>query len=223
MPLVMSASIAKLAEALCAAQGEMAPAKKNASNPHFRSTYADLASCYEASRPAMVRHGLSTVQLPGRRDDGTTTLTTMLLHVSGEFIGEEAGVKVAETAQAVGSAMTYLRRYAYSAMIGLATEDDDGVAASPQPRHDAPAERRAAPQEAAPPPASADRNDPPCPKCKGAMWDNRVGKKNPKSPDYKCRDKSCDGVIWPPRGSSSRPEPTAVPAPYATESEEIPF
>ncbi len=213
----------EIAAALVKAQRAFGPALKTSSNPHFKSRYADLASCYEASRPAMVRHGLSTVQLPGRRDDGTTTLTTMLLHVSGEFIGEEAGVKVAETAQAVGSAMTYLRRYAYSAMIGLATEDDDGVAASPQPRHDAPAERRAAPQEAAPPPASADRNDPPCPKCKGAMWDNRVGKKNPKSPDFKCRDKACDGVIWPPRSSSSRPEPAAAPAPYATESEEIPF
>jgi hypothetical protein len=38
-----------------------------------------------------------------------------------------------------------------------------------------------------------------CPKCGGKMWDNRVGKKNPKAPDFKCRDKSCDGVIWPPK------------------------
>lgn len=39
-----------------------------------------------------------------------------------------------------------------------------------------------------------------CPKCKGAMWDNRVGKKNPKAPDHKCKSPSCDGVVWPPRG-----------------------
>lgn len=39
-----------------------------------------------------------------------------------------------------------------------------------------------------------------CPTCAGAMWDNRVGKKNPKSPDFKCKNSSCDGVIWPPRG-----------------------
>jgi hypothetical protein len=39
-----------------------------------------------------------------------------------------------------------------------------------------------------------------CQKCGGDMWDNRVGKKNPKAPDYKCKDKNCDGVIWPPKG-----------------------
>ena len=40
---------------------------------------------------------------------------------------------------------------------------------------------------------------PPCPKCGGRMWDNRLSKRNPKAPDYKCRDRSCDGVIWPAR------------------------
>jgi len=40
---------------------------------------------------------------------------------------------------------------------------------------------------------------PSCPKCGGAMWDNREGKRNPKAPDFKCKDRSCDGVIWPPR------------------------
>jgi hypothetical protein len=38
-----------------------------------------------------------------------------------------------------------------------------------------------------------------CPKCGGRMWDNRLTKRNPKAPDYKCRDRSCDGVIWPAR------------------------
>jgi hypothetical protein len=38
-----------------------------------------------------------------------------------------------------------------------------------------------------------------CPKCGGPCWDNRVGKRNPRAPDFKCRDKSCDGVIWPPK------------------------
>ena len=42
-----------------------------------------------------------------------------------------------------------------------------------------------------------------CPKCEGEMWDNRVGKKNPKAPDFKCKDKDCDGVIWPPRGAKA--------------------
>ena len=61
---------------------------------------------------------------------------------------------------------------------------------------------------------------PTCPKCSGDMWDNRVGKRNPKAPDYKCKDRECDGVIWPPRdavgiatpaapGSESAPAPAA--------------
>ncbi len=49
---------------------------------------------------------------------------------------------------------------------------------------------------------------PACPKCGGRMWDNRIGKRNPKAPNFKCRDRSCDGVIWPPKGTKSeKPEP----------------
>ena len=50
---------------------------------------------------------------------------------------------------------------------------------------------------------------PTCPKCQGEMWDNRVGKKNPKAPDFKCKDRSCDGVVWPPRDAAAKP---AAPA-----------
>ena len=52
-------------------------------------------------------------------------------------------------------------------------------------------------------------NEPNCPVCEGPMWDNREGKKNPRAPDYKCKDKSCDGVIWPPRGGGSRSSPAS--------------
>lgn len=225
---VMSPTIGKLAEALAIAQGQFELAKKNATNPHLKSRYADLASCYEASRSVLSKCGLAVVQLPGRREDGTTTLMTVLLHASGEWLGEEAGVKIAqETPQTVGSALTYLRRYAYSSALGLATEDDDGVAAtshaappasagtshradvSPTPR-----DERPTPQ----PPAatSSDRNDPSCPICQGQMWDNRKrkaeGSMSAKAPDFKCRDKACEGVIWPPRSSSkARPAPPPPP------------
>ena len=47
--------------------------------------------------------------------------------------------------------------------------------------------------------ASLPSDVPPCPKCGGKMWDNRLGKRNPKAPDFKCRDRDCDGVIWPPK------------------------
>lgn len=57
-----------------------------------------------------------------------------------------------------------------------------------------------------------------CPKCGSAMFDNRLSKRNPKAPDFKCRDKSCDGVIWPPRGKQP---PKEIPgnAPWEDEQE----
>lgn len=73
-----------------------------------------------------------------------------------------------------------------------------------------------------------------CPKCQGHMWDNRKTKLNPKQPDFKCKDKQCDGVIWPPRDGASRmPQPSVKPVatsgkepyslggplPYETESQ----
>jgi hypothetical protein len=44
-------------------------------------------------------------------------------------------------------------------------------------------------------------DEPSCPKCGGRMWDNRLSKRNPKAPDYKCRNRSCDGVIWPAKAA----------------------
>ena len=53
-------------------------------------------------------------------------------------------------------------------------------------------------------------DEPSCPKCGGRMWDNRMSKRNPKAPDYKCRSRSCDGVVWPSRGTAARPESDSV-------------
>lgn len=79
--------------------------------------------------------------------------------------------------------------------------------------------------------------EPKCPICHGKMWDNRETKKNPKAPDFKCRDKQCEGVIWPPKNLPAAgprmPQPSAKPVatqgkepyssgpalPYETESE----
>jgi hypothetical protein len=56
--------------------------------------------------------------------------------------------------------------------------------------------------------AASPTSTPVCPKCGGPMWDNREGKKNPKAPDYKCKDKGCDGVIWPAKAPAA---PNGVP------------
>jgi hypothetical protein len=65
---------------------------------------------------------------------------------------------------------------------------------------------------------SSDESDPLCPKCEGRMWDNRLTKRNPKAPDFKCRDRSCDGVIWPPKGDKAEKG-----AATAADESEIPF
>jgi hypothetical protein len=80
-------------------------------------------------------------------------------------------------------------------------------------------------EKAATPLAGGDQT---CPKCGGRMWDNRLTKRNPKAPDYKCRDRACDGVIWPPKteapSASAKPGRESEQGPrHAPENEEIPF
>lgn len=65
---------------------------------------------------------------------------------------------------------------------------------------------------------SSNMSDLSCPKCGGAVWDNRETKRSPKAPDYKCQNRNCDGVIWPPRDqarggnkSSAQPRPQQYP------------
>jgi hypothetical protein len=131
-----SATITELAKAICKAQGKMKHAIKDANNPFFRSKYADLASVVEASRPALVENGLSVVQYTQGN-----VLYTMLLHSSGEWIRghielkpmrqvKDTGWVASEDPQSYGSCITYARRYAMAAITGVATEDDDGNAAT---------------------------------------------------------------------------------------------
>lgn len=122
-----SDSITKLAEALSAFQGELKPAKKDEVNPFFKSKYADLASIYEVIREPLAKHGLSVAQLPYVWNDDKVILTTMLLHSSGEWLSSELLVTPvkANDPQSMGSALTYARRYALGAILGVAAEEDD--------------------------------------------------------------------------------------------------
>lgn len=125
-----SESIKELATALAKAQSEVGNAKKDSNNPFFNSKYADLATVMDVIKPVFTKHGLSFVQMPGH-DGDMLTVTTMLLHSSGEYISQVAKVRpVKPDPQAAGSAITYLRRYALAAFAGIAQEDDDGNGAS---------------------------------------------------------------------------------------------
>jgi hypothetical protein len=125
-----SSSLGSLAGALAKAQGEMEAASKANINPHFKSKYADLASVWDACRLPLSKHGLAVLQ-PVRADGPKVTITTLLVHASGEWISESLTMTAQQnTPQAVGSAITYGRRYGLSAMVGIAPDDDDGNAAS---------------------------------------------------------------------------------------------
>lgn len=125
-----SETIKELAAALAKAQSEIAGAKKDSSNPFFKSSYADLESVWSACREPLTKNGLSVSQLLGSGEDGIY-LTTILLHSSGEFISDRVKIPVAKPndPQALGSATSYARRYALAALVGIYQTDDDGESA----------------------------------------------------------------------------------------------
>ena len=133
--MLQSESIANLAKALSIVQGKLTHAKKDSANPFFKSKYADLESVWDACRSLLAENGLAVMQFPGEFVDGTMSLNTILTHSSGEFMSYQMSVPVTKPdAQGAGSALTYMRRYALAAVVGVVQADDDGNAASsPKP------------------------------------------------------------------------------------------
>lgn len=127
-----SEQLNELAAALAKAQGKMDSASKDSSNPHFQSKYASLASCWEACREPLSANGLAVVQRVKQATGQVVVVETLLLHASGQWLKQDVRLPVDKpTAQSVGSAITYARRYGLTAMVGIAPDDDDdGNAAS---------------------------------------------------------------------------------------------
>ena len=121
-------SINELATALAKAQGKVKTALKDSSNPFYKSKYADLSAIWGACREVLSENGLSVTQLPFASEGNSVGIETILLHSSGQWLGEKVIVPVAKfDAQGIGSAITYARRYALAAIVGVvADEDDDG-------------------------------------------------------------------------------------------------
>ena len=125
----MSASIGTLAKALAAAQSQIEGAKKDSEHPFFRAAYADLASVWDACRTQLSSNGLAVIQTVDGSPE-VVWVTTTLAHSSGEWIRGTLRMKpVKSDPQGIGSAITYARRYALAAIVGVAPEDDDGNAA----------------------------------------------------------------------------------------------
>lgn len=134
LSFMTSPSTAKIDEALAKAQGEFAGAKKDSVNPHFRSSYADLASVVDACRDALAKNLISYTQWPVESDGfERVTLVTRLSH-AGEFYQAQASIPLTKKdPQGYGSALTYLRRYSLMSALGIAPEDDDGNEATGKP------------------------------------------------------------------------------------------
>jgi phage terminase large subunit-like protein len=129
-----SQRIGNIASALAAAQLEFLPIYKENENPAFRSKYADLATVIAATQKALAKQGLVVIQSPTTKGKDLT-LTSMLVHSSGEWLSSDltmpATMRDGFTAQTIGSAVTYSRRYALQALIGVSADvDEDGNEAS---------------------------------------------------------------------------------------------
>jgi len=141
--MITSESIANLTLALSIVQGKMSHAIKDSSNPFFKSKYADLESVWDVCRSLLSENGLAVMQFPGdinfvqlEKENGDIniatkmSLTTIISHKSGEFMSQEMSVPVTKPdAQGAGSALTYMRRYALAAVVGVVQADDDANAA----------------------------------------------------------------------------------------------
>ena len=126
---MQSDNIAELAAALSKAQGEITGALKDSSNPFFKSKYADLASCWDACRKQLAANGLSVIQTTEPTEAGLMLVTT-LAHSSGQWVRGSMPVLTKDASpQGQGSGITYARRYALAAIVGLAQIDDDAEAA----------------------------------------------------------------------------------------------
>jgi len=145
-----SKQIDALAGALAKAQAQCKGIKKTGKNPHLKNEYATLDDIINGVRQPLADNGLAWTQLLHSKN-GAVKLTTLLMHESGQWISGSVVVEVGEgnrgvnAIQALGSSITYMKRYTLSAMLGIASEvDDDGNGAK------APKPQRAMPQQTAP-------------------------------------------------------------------------
>lgn len=127
----------ELISALVKAQAALRPVRKGSVNDFKGYKYADLADIWDACRGPLTENGLCVLQATRRTELGLELVTT-LAHTSGQWAASTLPVPPESDPQRLGSALTYVRKYALIAIVGLAAEDDDGQAASAGPRQQQP-------------------------------------------------------------------------------------
>ena len=125
------ATTSTLNSALVAALGELRNVAKDKVNPHFKSRFTSLDAILDATRPVLAKHGLALSQEPCF-EDGMAGVVTRIIHAGGESRESKLLLPLRDqSAQGVGSCLSYARRYAAAAVLGIASdEDDDGQVAS---------------------------------------------------------------------------------------------
>lgn len=148
-----SEQLNELASALAKAQGLIEAAPKDKDNPFFKSRYADLSSIWNACRTSLSKNGLTVSQGFEPSGSEAVRISTRLMHTSGQWMESVLDLMPKDPSpQAVGSCITYGRRYALAAIVGVVTdEDDDGNQASGHKAalRQPPPEQKPAPKEAA--------------------------------------------------------------------------
>lgn len=129
----VSSRLDQIAPAFVAAQAELTSIGKDSKG--YGYTYSDLNSVINTVRPILAKHGLSQLQLIGETNENVQ-VTTLLLHTSGQFIQTVSSLPVIDmkgcnAAQGAGASISYLRRYALQAILGIASEDNDASSAGP--------------------------------------------------------------------------------------------
>lgn len=135
-----SDALDQFATALNLAQKDARAANKSSKNPYFNSKYADLPEIIEVHKQCFAKHGFSVTQWPLEGSGDTIRLCTMVLHASGQWMRatlalpvvalsskkkDDGGSSGKPNAQAYGSAISYARRYAMAAALGIAADEDD--------------------------------------------------------------------------------------------------
>lgn len=156
-----SETITEIAKALAAAQGKFPPVPKTRTNPLFKHKYATLDDVINTVRGPLAAHGLSFVQPLSNGADGAVVLETVIIHQSGEWLSTIAhvpalsGNKATNELQTFGGALTYMRRYMLTSMLGISSEEDgDGNGEKSKPK-------RARSKPTGPPPPKGDSPPPP--------------------------------------------------------------
>jgi len=122
-----------LTQALLKAQKSFPEIEADATNPFFGSGYSSLAGIIRLTTPVLAANGLAVSQVFEQQEDGSVALVTLLRHTCGEWLESRLPLQVEKkTMQALGSAISYARRYSLMAVLNIATthDDDDGNAAS---------------------------------------------------------------------------------------------